>query len=409
MRLRGLRESGRAPAGRHSGFYNLVRNGIRFHRLDAILTVNASRWFTLAFAMLLTVHADGGARCENWKTRPHVAVSVNSEVYVVSTGDDLLCVDRWQPASGLFTQWFVAPEAVRGSISAVEFRSPEDIEILATERLGVYSLSLLHLGSIAGESSLRHLWMCDIGDLTTAAHWLGFSRWFLPTSSGGTVIEDGSIKCAIATHFAQGPPTASATNAERVAVVVAGRSLWRYRPTCDASSDAGSRRVFVNLRSVVAAQKGWLAVAGDGLHSAIYILDDALRFVTKVDVNVRGTEIELIQNGDRAIASVPSLGVAYTYDANGLSKMGVRRGFTACRSWAATPIQFCDGATVELPTPLSPAESIDIHDITIAGTTFGVSKRDVLVISFIMVVLMVATAILLLRRYHRVGTGRIGH
>lgn len=284
-------------------------------------------------------------------------------------------MDQWVPEARAFERWFSAPLKSGGTITSVQFKAPRDVELLTTEKPGIYSLSLLHVGSVASETFLRHLWTVDIGDTTSAAHLISPGRWFLPTSSGGAVVAEGRIQCSVATDYSQGPPASSAM-ARGHGVVVAGHHLWRYRPICGGSADAGHRHVALTLRSIAAIQKGWVAIGIDEARSAMYFVDENLEFASKVDLSVRDEEVDLASNLNGAVVSVPSLGIAYANEGGHFRKMTIGRGFTACRSWSGAPLLFSDGVTVRVPTLIASDDPVDLSEVTLGQTTFVPTTHD---------------------------------
>lgn len=347
------------------------------------------RLILVAVLMMMAARSEG-ARCEEWESRPHVLVSVGSQVYVVSTGRSL-CVDRWTAERNSFEEWFSSPSNVTGTIVSVQFPAPTDIEVLTSTRPGVYSLNLLHVGATPEQTYFRHLWTSDVGDMPSAAHPLGSARWLLPTSSGGLVIASGRIECSMETEYSGGPPADSAIG-NGYSLIVAGHQLWRYRPRCDGSSDAGHKRVPRTLQKVAAFRNEWLAVGSDGARTELYVIDEKLRFVGKVDLGAVDEEVDLTSNADGVVASIPSLGIAYAYGRDGLRRMTVGRGFTAPRSASVPSLLFSDGTTVQMPKAVTPHKLIDIRELTVGRTTFVPTAHDLLMRSLL---LMALTAVVL--------------
>jgi hypothetical protein len=331
------------------------------------------RTLVSAFLVLAAIRADG-ARCERWESRPHVTIRVATEVYVVSTGDEV-CVDRWSGDSRVFERWFSERLALPGAIVSTQFRSSRDIELLTTDGSTRYTLSALHVGVAPQDTVLRRLWTLDLDDVTSAAHPLGSASWFLPTSSGGLVVQAGRIECSVKSAYGLGLPGASAST-RGFTTVTAGHSLWRYRPGCAQPADAGTKRLSISIGGVAAVTNGWVVVGRREGRSALYSLDRDLHVVGKVDVGPDSVDVELRGTSDGAVATLPSSGVAYSYGREGIRRLVVPKGFTACLSWSQEPLLFSDGATVQAPASAAAATLTDVREVTIAGVTFVPTVRD---------------------------------
>lgn len=334
----------------------------------------STRNILLAVLALAALRLEG-ERCKHSESSSYAWISVDSQVYVVSIGEEL-CLDRWMLQSHEFRRWFSMPTGANGPIVAVHFQSPRDIEMLTNDKPGVYSLTLLHVGTMPEQTFVRHLWTLDIGDMTSAAHPFGSDRWFLPTSSGGVVVANGRVECSVRTNYANGPPADSAIGNGDV-MVVAGHSLWRYRPSCGKSADVDHKRMALTVKKIAAFGEQWLAVGSDGTRSSLYVIDDKLRFIGKADLGPSSAGIDLTSSDDGVVASMPSSGVAYVYGQDGLRKMRVGRGFVVARSASTrSSVIFSDGTTVQAPTAVNRQALSDIREVTLGRTTFVMTTSD---------------------------------